>query len=244
MARPLGQHFLFDPNILGRIAAACGTNPPLVVEIGPGPGGLTRALLESAQKVVAIEIDASLAANLPDHPRLEVVHADVLATDLAQWGAAVVAGNLPYYITGPILEKVVGLGGKLIRAVFLVQKEVAARLAAQPGSRDYGYLTVATQLRCRVEPLFDVKPGAFRPAPKVYSTVVRLTPHGMYGAVDAEAFLGFASACFRQKRKTLRNNLAGAYERMAVDAQPESRLRAEQLPLEQLVDLYVRLQQY
>lgn len=244
MGRPLGQHFLFDPNILGRIAAATGAGAPLVIEIGPGPGGLTRALLESAERVIGIEVDAALAARLPSDPRLEVVDADVLDTDLTQWGPAVVAGNLPYYITSPIIEKVLGMGATLIRAVFLVQKEVADRLAARPESRDYGYLTVATQIFCRVERLFDVKPGAFRPPPRVNSTVVRLTPRVEAVTGDPKSFLRFVSHCFRHKRKTLRNNLAGVYNRAVVEAQPEAGLRAEQVPIEQLVDLYGRIQQY
>lgn len=244
MGRRLGQHFLSDPNILGRIASAASPAGALVIEIGPGPGGLTRALLNSARRVIAIEMDPVLAANLPQDDRLEVIRGDVLQTDLAQWGPAVVAGNLPYYITSPIIEKTLGMGTSLLRAVFLVQKEVAARLAAAPGSRDYGYLSVATQLTCRVETLFDVKPGAFRPPPKVDSTAVRLIPRSEPARAGAAPFLRFASQCFRQKRKTLRNNLAGAYGRAAVEAQPEAGLRAEQLGIEQLVDLYLRLQQY
>ncbi|MCC7155192.1 MAG: ribosomal RNA small subunit methyltransferase A [Bryobacterales bacterium] len=244
MGRRLGQHFLSDPNILGRIASAASPAGALVIEIGPGHGGLTRALLSSARRVIAIELDPVLAASLPQDARLEVIRGDVLDTNLAQWGPAVVAGNLPYYITSPIIEKTLGMGTNLLRAVFLVQKEAAARLAAAPGSRDYGYLSVATQLTCRVETLFDVKPGAFRPPPKVDSTVVRLTPRSEPARAGTERFLRFASQCFRQKRKTLRNNLAGVYGRAAVEAQPEAGLRAEQVAIEQLVDLYLRLQQY
>jgi 16S rRNA (adenine1518-N6/adenine1519-N6)-dimethyltransferase len=165
----------------------------------------------------------------------------VLATDLAQWGPAVVVGNLPYYITSPIVEKVLALGPLLMRAIFLVQKEVALRLAAAPGSRDYGYLSVATQSTAKVEYLFKVPPGAFSPPPKVESAVVRLTPCEPL-VEDAAAFLTFASRCFRQKRKTLRNNLSAFYDKRSIEIQPEAGLRAEQVSIVQLADLHRRLQ--
>jgi 16S rRNA (adenine1518-N6/adenine1519-N6)-dimethyltransferase len=243
--RPLGQHFLLDPNLLDRIAVACGDKPDLVIEIGPGPGGLTASLLERARRVVAIEVDANLAQQLRQRfeaePRLSIVESDVLATDLSQWGPAVIAGNLPYYITSPILEKVIALGPFLERGVFLVQKEVAERLAAKPGSRDYGYLSVTAQISCSVEMQFTVRPGAFRPPPKVDSAVVRLMPRTEALVVDVRRFLGFASVCFRHKRKTLRNNLASLYGRDWIDAQPEVSLRAEQLPIAGLISLFERL---
>ena len=150
------------------------------------------------------------------------------------------AGNLPYYITSPILERAVRAGAP--RSVFLIQKEVAQRLAAHPGERDYGYLTVKTALFADVRLLFDVKPGAFRPPPKVDSAVVLLTPHGRdYGIADREGFLKFLSHSFRQKRKTLRNNLFGEYGKERIDAWPEAGLRAEQLSLEKFAELFRRI---
>jgi len=236
--RRLGQHFLHNPSILDRIAdAACPSPEPLVIEIGAGPGGLTRSLSTRAQRVVAIELDPVLAENLQiQFSNVEVLQADVLELDMSQWGPAVIAGNLPYYITSPIIEKVLNLGPLLKRAVFLVQKEVAQRLAAQPGSRDYGYLTVAIQFTCRVELLFTVKPAAFRPPPKVDSAVVRLTPHTTPPSLDRASFLDFVSLCFAHKRKTLRNNLAARYP--AINVLPEARLRAEQLSLPELMSLF------
>jgi 16S rRNA (adenine1518-N6/adenine1519-N6)-dimethyltransferase len=205
-------------------------------------------LLPRAGRVVAVEVDRALAdvlrARFGGDSHLEIVNANVLDTDLAQWGPAVVAGNLPYYITSPIVEKVLSLGPSLRRAVFLVQREVAERLAAGPGSRDYGLLSVRTQLLARVEILFTVPPAAFQPPPKVDSAVVRLTPRdrtGELGLDSAERFVAFAGLCFRQKRKTLRNNLGGAYGREALDALPEAGLRAEQLSLERLAELYGKL---
>ena len=166
--------------------------------------------------------------------------ADILKTDLAPLLPAVIAGNLPYYITSPIIEKTLAAGPGVVRAVFLMQKEVADRLSAAPGSRDYGYLTVQTQLLSEPKTLFRVPPGAFTPPPKVDSAVVRLEPRNEPLVPDPEAFLRFASACFRMKRKTLRNNLSGGWPEIA--SQPEARLRAEQLALAELVNLYTRLQ--
>lgn len=241
----LGQHFLIKGSILERIAAAaCPERKPLVVEIGPGRGALTEKLLRRADRVIAIELDSLLVEHLRHkfaaEPRLEVIHADALDIDLAQWGAAPVAGNLPYYAATPIIERTVRRTAS--RAVFLIQKEVAERLAATPGSRDYGFLSVATQLFAHVHVLFDVKPSAFRPPPKVDSAVVRLEPRMDTPAADqAEGLLKFVAQCFHQKRKTIRNNLAGFYGKDLVDLWPEAGLRAEQIGIAQLREMYGRV---
>ena len=249
MARQrLGQHFLIRGSILERIArSACLETEPLVIEIGPGRGALTAHLLARAERVVAIEIDPYLASYLERKftakGSLEVVQGDATEIDLIRWGPAVIAGNLPYYAAGAILERVVRLGGGLKRAVFLVQKEAAERAAAAPRSRDYGYFSVALQFFADVELLFDVPPAAFHPPPKVDSAVVRLTPRDRraeLGITDPSAFLDFVSLCFRHKRKTLRNNLADVYGSQ-VDAWPEAGLRAEQVNIEMFADLYRRL---
>jgi 16S rRNA (adenine1518-N6/adenine1519-N6)-dimethyltransferase len=237
----LGQHFLIKGAVLERIAAAaCPTAQDLVIEIGPGRGALTEKLLARARRVVAIEIDPFLAAHLrqkyQDNPRLEVVEADALETDLMRWGPAVIAGNLPYYVATPLVENSVRL--PVSRAVFLVQKEVAERLAAVPCTRAYGLLTVATAVFARARMLFEVKPSAFHPPPQVDSAVVLLEPHGR---LADDGFLEFAAACFRHKRKTIRNNLADTYGRDLLDAWPEAGLRAEQIPLEQLLAMYERV---
>lgn len=246
MGRRLGQHFLFQQTLLERIAAAaCGGGAERVIEIGPGPGGLTSALARRAGGLILIELDAALASALraqyQEQSRVQVIEADVLGTNLGQWGRVVVCGNLPYYITSPVIERTLALGPLLERAVFLVQREVANRLAAAPGSRDYGYLSVCVQAQCRVEKLFIVKPAAFRPPPKVDSAVVRLTPLEAPLAPALAAFRRFASHCFRQKRKTLRNNLARVAPRELLDSLPEAGLRAEQLSVSQLVALAARL---
>jgi 16S rRNA (adenine1518-N6/adenine1519-N6)-dimethyltransferase len=215
-----------------------------VVEIGPGRGALTAHLLPRAGRLIAVEIDATLAGALPGAPNLEVVRADALEADLACWGPVAVAGNLPYYAATPIIDKVLSLGPLLRRAVFLVQREVALRLAAAPGSRDYGLLSVRTQLFADPRILFSVPPEAFHPPPKVDSAVVLLAPRDRtaeLGLNDAGRFLAFAGECFRHKRKTLRNNLAGLYGREAMDCLPEAPLRAEQLGIGELASLYRRL---
>ena len=246
MGRRLGQHFLFDQAILDRIAqAACGERAATVIEIGPGPGGLTARLLPRCDHLVAVEMDSTLAAGLRARcggdPKFELIEADVLQTDLSRWGRVVVVGNIPYYITSPIVDKTLALGPLLERAVFLVQKEVASRLIARPGSRDYGYLSVSVQLRCRVRKLFDVRRGAFRPPPKVESAVVLLEPLREPLCPDVPGFLRFASACFRHKRKTLKNNLAGLFPPARMQDMKEASLRAEQLAVSELVRLFATL---
>ncbi len=248
MRRPkLGQHFLIKASILERIAAlACPTPADLVIEIGPGRGALTQKLLKRAARVVAIELDPYLVAHLRERfaaePRLQVVNANVLETDLLQWGSGPIAGNLPYYITSPILEKVAALD--VPRSVFLIQKEVAQRLVAQPGSRDYGFLTVHLALFADVRLRFEVKPGAFYPPPKVDSAVISLEPRRRdLGISDINAFLQFVGRCFHQKRKTIRNNLAGLYTRERVDSWPEAHLRAEQISLDQFAEMFRRISQ-
>jgi 16S rRNA (adenine1518-N6/adenine1519-N6)-dimethyltransferase len=250
VGRRLGQHFLKSRPVLARIAeAVCPSREPLVVEVGPGRGALTEHLIERADRIVAIEVDPVLIPYLRhkfrDAPNLTVVEGDVLTTGLGQWGPAVIAGNLPYYITSPILSRVFALGDGWHGSVFLVQKEVAERLTAAPGSRDYGYLTVQTAVHAEARCLFTVSRGAFSPPPKVESAVVRLTPRDAradFGIAAPAAFLEFASLCFRQKRKTLRNNLASRYERGRLDALPSTKARAEQLSIPELNAIFRALQ--
>ncbi len=221
-------------------AAACGDRAARVVEIGPGKGALTAKLLPRADRVIALEIDAGLVevlrARFAGEPNLTIEYADALTTDFAALRPSVIVGNLPYYAATAIMERTLAFP-----CVYLIQKEVALRLAAAPGDRDYGYLSVRTQIQARVELLFEVKPAAFHPPPKVDSAVVRLTPRDRSADLeigDASDFLRFAAMCFRQKRKTLRNNLTPCYPKASVDALPQAGQRAEQLSLEDLAALY------
>lgn len=258
--RKLGQHFLADSRYRERIAAALPLEVgELVIEIGPGEGAMTRLLVERCRKVVAIEVDPSLAERLQEQfqgdPRLVTVRADILSTDLAricrEHGASrcFVFGNLPYYITSPILHHLFAAHRSIRAMTLLMQLEVADRLTAQPGSRDYGYLTVLTQIYSEPCRLFTVPPGAFSPPPKVQSALVdfRLSPR-LPGWSDEEIdrFLDFARRSFAQKRKTLLNNLESQFPRKRVEAAlfrlglpPVA--RAEELSVGQLADLLYAL---
>ncbi len=244
MARQkLGQHFLQSGKALDRIArAACGNGVRLAVEIGPGKGALTEHLLALAERVVAVELDPDLAGLLRErwsgNSRLKIVEANALHVDWNAWGAGVLAGNLPYYLATAIISRYLRSPGELTAGVFLIQKEVAERITARPGTRDYGYLSVECQLLAATEYLQTVAPGAFRPPPKVDSAVVRLTPKPEAADLPVERFLGFVSACFRQKRKTLRNNLAALYPRELLDELSLLGRRAEELSVSGFLELY------
>ena len=255
----LGQNFLRDQNAIRRIADALGDlSGQTVVEIGPGQGAITRALAERAAHVIAIELDRELAPRLrtefsPD--RVTVVEQDVLAFDFAAASAAAgqrlaVAGNLPYYITSPILLKLAASHAALERAVLMVQREVADRIVAAPGSRDYGLLSVTIQMYGPVAPLFTLPPGAFSPPPDVHSMVFRwrFQPRFVELGVEQDAFLRFVRQAFAQKRKTLANNLRAAkYHPVAAQAacaaasiSPQA--RAEELAIEELAALHLQLE--
>ncbi len=231
-------------SILERLAlATCGEHTPRVVEIGSGKGALTRHLLPHTDELHGVELDARLVRYLQQkyaaEPKLQVHHGDVLKTDLGKWGPAIITGNLPYYITSPIIEKFLELSPEFPLAVFLMQWEVAQRLLANPGTRDYGYLTVATRLVCDVELVSKVPAAAFVPPPKVDSGAVLFRRKIKESERTAE-LLQFVSRCFTQKRKTLRNNLRTVYGTQ-IDSVPEARLRAEQLSIPQFIDLHGRL---
>lgn len=245
----LGQHFLTDDSVLTRIAAAAAEgSDDLVIEIGPGQGALTRRLLSAARRVAAIELDVALAAALPARcggsERLEVIQDDVLRVDLRGLIQArtaqriAVVGNLPYYITSPILRKVLAARDACARCVFLIQEEVADRVVAGPGSRDYGYLSCLARLGGVPQKHFVVPAEAFHPRPKVNSAVISM-------AIDAkpppDGLLNFLSDCFRTPRKMLRNNLSARFTAEALAADPCGKLRAQQLSLEELTAMWRRL---
>ena len=187
------------------------------IEIGAGHGEMTPLLARQARRLLAIELDPKLLPTLRKQtaalPNVRVVEGDILALDLAQLTAHErfsVYGNLPYYITSPIVHRLLEHADLLDAALLVVQLEVAARIAARPGSRDYGYLSAFTQFYADAEILLRIPPGAFQPPPKVDSALLVLRPPGqrrVLGIEDEAGFIGFLKVCFAHKRKTLRNNL-------------------------------------
>jgi 16S rRNA (adenine1518-N6/adenine1519-N6)-dimethyltransferase len=214
-----GQHFLHDRNVIGRIVATLAPRPgDHIVEIGPGKGALTRELAARLTHFDAVELDRDLLAHLQSTipaGKLTLHGADALKYDFCQLmreGRKLrLVGNLPYNISTPLLFHLLDQAGCIEDMLFMLQKEVVQRMAASPGGKDYGRLSVMIQYRCAVEKLFNVAPGAFTPPPKVDSSVVRLIPHATPPvAVDDEArFSQVVRAAFASRRKTLRNNMKG-----------------------------------
>jgi 16S rRNA (adenine1518-N6/adenine1519-N6)-dimethyltransferase len=252
----LGQNFLVDDAARHRIVDALGDiSQRTVIEIGPGHGAITEILASRCQRLIALELDRALAAELAfrfrDQPQVQIIEADVLKMDLhtlvPEGETADVIGNLPYYITSDILLKLFAAGsaGLVSRAVLMMQREVADRVAAAPGVRDYGLLSATAQMNAQVDHLFTLPPSAFSPPPEVYSTVLRLqfAPRFTELGVDAAGFDIFLRQCFAQKRKTLQNNLRAAghsAERISAawPATIPALARAESLPLEPMAELY------
>lgn len=218
--KSLGQHFLHDPSILGRIVAAAGVEPgERVLEIGPGPGGLTRALLGAGARVWAVEADERMVAHLEGLrlPGLHLRCGDALEQDfealaVEAGGAFRLVANLPYNISGPLLARLLRQRRAFRSMTVMLQREVAERLAAPPGTRARGSLGVLAQSFCAVRLLFRVAPGAFRPRPKVESRVLRLDvlPEPAARLEDEEALWEVVRLGFSHRRKMLRNALAGA----------------------------------
>jgi len=266
-SRPkLGQHFLVDTSAAARTIEALGDiSQSTVLEIGPGRGALTSLLARKARRVIAIEIDRVLAAqlrmNFSQEPNVEIIEGDVLAIDFnTLFGpkpgstrpgmnhepeAVRLVGNLPYFITSDILLRLFEFRQYFEMIVLMVQREVADRLAAAPGRSEYGLLSATAQLYARVEKLFTLPPGAFSPPPKVESTVVRLRMAPKIDSlhVPEAEFIGFLKLSFGQKRKTLWNNLKSQYQpavlRTAMEkAGVKPTVRAEALSLEKSASLF------
>lgn len=222
------------------------------MEIGAGHGEMTSRLAQHASKVIAIELDPRLAPRLRESTaslgNVTVVESDVLAVnfeDLTKSASFSVYGNLPYYITSPILHRLFEHANRISAIHIVIQYEVAVRIVAPPGRRDYGYLSVASQWYSRPELVFRISPGAFRPPPKVDSALVSLRMPGeraVLDVADEKTFLDFVKECFAQKRKTLRNNLRARIGARTTDFFCEAKLppdaRAEQLSISQFVELF------
>jgi len=267
----LGQHFLTDRTAARRIVEALGdVSSRIVIEIGPGRGVLTDLLIPRAKRVIGIELDRVLAAQLrmryATKPNVEILESDFVTVEFAsmvgrkpgplhdlrptQPETVDVIGNLPYYITSDIVLRILELHQNIERAVIMVQREVADRISAEPGSRNYGLLSATAQLFARVENLFTLPPGAFSPPPEVHSSVLRFTmaPRLEELQVQSEPFIAFLKLAFAQKRKTLLNNLRGQYPDTAVRAATKSAglradVRAEAMSLEKTAAVFRALQQ-
>lgn len=210
-----GQNFLQDEHVIDKILQSMHLQKEdKVVEIGPGLGALTKPLLQSLTNLFAIEIDRDLQENLRSLPlakdKLHLFSADALTIDYSQWGPQLrVIGNLPYNISTPLLFHLLHYSLSICDMHFMLQKEVVFRIAAQPGTKAYGKLTVMVQYLCEAELLFVVPPEAFYPKPKVDSAVIRLTPYQIspYPQVDIKALEQVVAKAFAMRRKTLANNL-------------------------------------
>ncbi len=265
----LGQNFLTSQSIAEDIVNALGDiSQSVVIEIGPGRGALTNALLRKAGKVIAIELDRRLAAelrlNYADQPKLEVLEGDVLTIDFRtvmrpigplrdlrplKPEPARLVGNLPYYITSDILLRLFEFHDQFDRIVIMVQREVADRITAKPGSSDYGLLSATAQLYTKPEKLFTLPPEVFSPPPKVHSTAVRMiiAPRFTELGVGPREFIDFLKLAFGMKRKTLVNNLKPRYApeqvRTALElADVRADVRAEAISLEKSASVFRGLQ--
>lgn len=263
----LGQNFLVSPTAQAAIVEALGDMAHrTVVEIGPGRGAITALLAARAHGLIAVELDRDLAPRLREQfgnrPSVSILEQDILETDLAALRAPgedklMVVGNLPYYITSDILLHLFSAHQHIDRAVLMIQREVADRVAASPGTRDYGLLSATTQLYARAEKLFTLPPGAFSPPPQVHSTVLRLTMAPRFEELGltstpeqpdpVPAFIAFLRVGFAQKRKMLAKNLRTAgYDADAIAAAFEAcsippQSRGEQIELAAMACLFRRL---
>ena len=252
----LGQNFLVDENACQQIADALGdVTERAVVEIGPGHGAITELLAKRCRRLHCIEFDPALARELAfrfrNDPNVTIHHADILTTDLQTMREDTlsldVVGNLPYYITSDILLHLFAAARENVvtRAVVMMQREVAERIAANPGSSEYGALSAVTQMHAQATNLFTLPPSAFSPPPDVYSIVLRLefAPRFAELGVEFDGFNRFLRASFAQKRKTLANNLrvAGYSATQLAATWPASiarQARSEAVPLEAMAELY------
>ncbi len=254
----LGQNFLHERTVIDRIVQAVNPKPgDRLVEIGPGQGAITFPLLDRHGALTVIEFDRDLIFPLTEaaraHGTLTVIHRDVLKVDFSALAAdddhnpgdaasttIRLVGNLPYNLSSPILFHALDHAAAISDMTFMLQKEVVDRMASGPGSKVYGRLSVMLQAYCTVIPLFTVPPGAFRPAPKVDSAVVRLVPHApeTIGIRDRELFARVVRDAFGQRRKTLRNALSKVCDTSAIEAAGASpTARAEQIDVADFIRL-------
>jgi 16S rRNA (adenine1518-N6/adenine1519-N6)-dimethyltransferase len=241
-----GQHFLTDSSVIDAIVRAIAPRPgEALVEIGPGLGAMTQPLLERCGRLTVVELDRDLAARLRQRAGLDVVESDVLKVDFGALadrlagagGRLKVVGNLPYNISSPILFHLLPSAHRVDEQVFMLQKEVVDRMAAAPGSKVYGRLSVMLQWRYDIESVLDVPPESFDPPPRVDSAVVRMTPRPDFAALDLPRFEAMVASAFSQRRKLLRHSLGRWLEQQGLDTGFDLQRRAEEVPVAEFVAL-------
>jgi 16S rRNA (adenine1518-N6/adenine1519-N6)-dimethyltransferase len=238
-----GQHFLIDSGVIDAIVRAIDPQPgDNLVEIGPGLGALTDPLRRCGAQLTVIELDRDLAARWRDTPGVRVVQADVLGIDFNAWAQDAgrplrIVGNLPYNISTPILFRLLQAADRIADQHLMLQREVVMRMAAAPGNKDYGRLSVMLQWRYDIEPLLDVPPAAFDPPPRVHSTVVRMLPLPVPPVLDEPLLESLVAVAFSQRRKLLRHTLGRWLAQAGADHAFDLQRRAEEVPVEQYVAL-------
>jgi len=238
-----GQHFLTDDSVIDRIVDAIDPKPgQAVVEIGPGLGAMTGPLAERLDRLSVIELDRDLAQRLRSRPKLDVIEADVLKVDIAALAAARgqplrIVGNLPYNISTPILFHLLEAVEHVVDQHFMLQKEVVERMAAGPGGKEYGRLSVMLQWRYRIESLFDVSPQAFDPPPRVDSAIVRMQPWPSPRVLPAGVLEELVRVAFSQRRKLLRHTLGRWLQARAYAGTFDLQRRAEEVAVGEYLDL-------
>lgn len=250
--KSLGQNFLIDNNVIDKIideVSACEDD--LIIEIGPGRGALTSKLKNKGCSVIAYELDRDLSNILSklEDDKLHVIYGDFLKSNVKEdiknikYNNLYLIGNLPYYITTPIIEHIIDEKLEFSKFTIMIQKEVAERFMAEAGTKDYGYITLVLKYYFNISKVCDVSKYAFNPVPKVESSVVSFVPREKKLDVDADGYFKFLKNAFRQKRKNLRNNLIGLYD-LDIVLQVLNKygldlsVRAESLSEEILVDIY------
>jgi 16S rRNA (adenine1518-N6/adenine1519-N6)-dimethyltransferase len=242
-----GQHFLTDSAVIDAIVRAIDPRPgEAVVEIGPGLGALTQPMLARCARLTVVELDRDLAARLRGEARLDVIESDVLKVDFgalaeARHQALRLVGNLPYNISTPILFHLLPFADRVVDQHFMLQKEVVDRMAAGPGGKAYGRLSVMLQWRYDIESLIDVPPQAFDPPPQVDSAVVRMIPRPGFVPLDAARFEALVAAAFSQRRKLLRHSLGRWLDEQGFDGPFDLQRRAEEVPVAEYVALALAL---
>ena len=238
-----GQHFLVDGLIIDQIVRAIAPRPgQTLVEIGPGLGALTQPLLERCGALTVIELDRDLAARWRERPGVQVVEADVLRVDFGALADAAeqklrVVGNLPYNISTPILFHLLAVAPRVLDQHFMLQKEVVDRMAAAPGGKVYGRLSVMLQWRYTIEALFDVPPEAFEPPPRVVSAIVRMRPLAQPPLLDEARLGALVTLAFSQRRKLLRHTLGRWLDEQGFGGHFDVQRRAEEVPVAEYVAL-------